>query len=151
MNRKRVIKIKICFDLLWENYFSISFQIEWDMIEVTVFLSILNQMELHLGQNREENCHHDHIPINVKGNGILVCSVQRIHMGVMVALISSVPYYGNVRGPSGGGGISRVPSIWSPWCRETLQHIGRFCTSDCWNRYQKQRIKKDIPATDIPI
>ena len=45
----------------WENYYSISFQIEWDMIVVTVFLSILNQMEIHLVENRKENCHHDHI------------------------------------------------------------------------------------------
>ena len=37
----------------------------------------LNQMEFHLVQNREENCHHDHIPFNVKGNGIVVFSVQR--------------------------------------------------------------------------
>jgi len=35
----------------------------------TVFHSILNQMEYHLVQNRKENCHHDHIPFNVKGNG----------------------------------------------------------------------------------
>ena len=35
----------------------------------------LNQMEFHLVQNRKENCHHDHIPLNVKGNGILVFSV----------------------------------------------------------------------------
>ena len=46
------------------------------MIVVTVFLSILNQMEIHLVQNRNENCHHDHIPINLKGYGILVFSVQ---------------------------------------------------------------------------
>ena len=31
------------------------------------FLSILNQMELNLVQNRKENCHNDHIPFNVKG------------------------------------------------------------------------------------
>jgi len=61
----------------WENYISISFKIEWDMIVVTVFLSILNQMELHLVQNRKENCHHDHIPFNLKGNGNIVLSVQR--------------------------------------------------------------------------
>ena len=42
---------------------------------VTVFLSILNQMEIHLVQNRKENCHHDHIPFNLKGNWILVFSV----------------------------------------------------------------------------
>ena len=32
----------------WENYISISFQIEWGMVVVTVFLSILNQIEFHL-------------------------------------------------------------------------------------------------------
>ena len=50
----------------WENYISIFFHIEWDMIVVTVFLWILNQMEIHLVQNRRENCDHDHIPFNVK-------------------------------------------------------------------------------------
>jgi len=35
----------------------------------TVFHSIFNQMEYHLVQNRKGNCHHDHIPFNVKGNG----------------------------------------------------------------------------------
>ena len=39
------------------------------MIVVTVFLSILNQMEFHLAKNRKENRHHNHIPFNVKGNG----------------------------------------------------------------------------------
>ena len=29
---------------------------------MTVFLSTLNQMELHLVQNQKENCHNDHIP-----------------------------------------------------------------------------------------
>ena len=43
---------------------------------VTVFISILNQMELHLVQNREENCHHDHIPFNMKRNGNIVFSVK---------------------------------------------------------------------------
>ena len=59
----------------WENYASNSFHIEWDMIVVTVFLSILNQMEFHLVQDRKENCHHDHIPFNVKGIGSIVFSV----------------------------------------------------------------------------
>ena len=45
------------------------------MIVVTVFLSILNQIDFHLAQNREENCHHDQIPFNVKGNGSIVFSV----------------------------------------------------------------------------
>ena len=26
-------------------------------------------------ENRKENCHHNHIPFNLKGNGILVYSV----------------------------------------------------------------------------
>ena len=34
-----------------------------------------NQMEFHLVQNRKENCHHDHIPFNVKGIGNIVFSV----------------------------------------------------------------------------
>ena len=34
-----------------------------------------NQMDFHLVQNRKENCRHDHILFNVKGNGILVFSV----------------------------------------------------------------------------
>ena len=53
----------------WQNYYSIYFQIEWDMIVVTVYLSFLNQMDFHLVQNWKENCHHDHIPFNMKGNG----------------------------------------------------------------------------------
>ena len=49
--------------LHWETYTSNSFHIEWDMIVVTV-----NQMEFHFVQNQKENCHHDHIPFNVKAN-----------------------------------------------------------------------------------
>ena len=37
----------------WENYISNSLQIEWDMIVVTVILSILNQIEFHLVQKIE--------------------------------------------------------------------------------------------------
>ena len=58
-----------------KNYISISFQIEWDMIMVTVFLSLLNQMEVHLVQNRKENCYYDHIPFNVIGIGSIIFSV----------------------------------------------------------------------------
>ena len=46
------------------------------MIMMAVFLSIFNHMEIHLTQNWKENCLHDHIPFNLKGNGILVFSVQ---------------------------------------------------------------------------
>ena len=38
----------------------------------TVFLSIMNQMESHLIQNWKKNCHHYHIPFNLKGNRILL-------------------------------------------------------------------------------
>ena len=31
-------------------------------------------------ENRKENCHHDHIPFSMKGNGILVFSVQNQHL-----------------------------------------------------------------------
>ena len=62
--------------LHWENYISISFPIEWDMIVVRVFLSILDQMGFHLVKNRKENRHHDHIPFNVKENGNIVFSVH---------------------------------------------------------------------------
>ena len=48
------------------------------MIVETVFLSILNQMELNLVQNRKENCHHDRIPFNVKGNGNIVFLVYTV-------------------------------------------------------------------------
>ena len=59
----------------WEYYISISFHIEWDMIVVTVFLSILNQMEVHLVQKIErKTVTHDHIPFKVKGNGNRVFS-----------------------------------------------------------------------------
>ena len=58
-----------------EKTVSISCHIEWDMIVVTVFHSILNQIEFHLVQNRKENCHNDHIPFNVKGNPSIVFSM----------------------------------------------------------------------------
>ena len=58
-----------------ENYISISFHIEWDVIVVTVFLSILNQMEFQLFQNWKKNCYHDHIYFDLKGNGNIVFSV----------------------------------------------------------------------------
>ena len=40
----------------------------------------LTQMEFHLVQNRKENCHHDHIPFNVKGNGNIAFSVYCAHI-----------------------------------------------------------------------
>ena len=71
----------------WGNCISIFFHIEWDIIVVTVFLSILNQIDIHLVQNRKEICHHDHIPFNVKGNGKIFLS----------ACLCVVFYWPNVR------------------------------------------------------
>ena len=45
------------------------------MIVETVFHSVQNQMDFHLVQIRKKNCHHDHIPFNVKRNGNKVFSV----------------------------------------------------------------------------
>ena len=59
------------------------------MIVVTVFLSILNQMELHLVQNPMENCPHDHIPFNVKGNGNIVFTVHQTTFLIMVARLKA--------------------------------------------------------------
>ena len=44
------------------------------------FLSISNQMDFHLVQTRKENCHHDHIPINLKGNGNIIFSVKYLQL-----------------------------------------------------------------------
>ena len=60
------------------------------MIVVTVFHSILNQMEFYLVQNRMENCRHDHIPFNVKGNEIIVFSVYAPNIYIYIQ--SSVKY-----------------------------------------------------------
>ena len=58
------------------------------MIVVTGFLSILNQIDLHLVQNQKNNCHHDHIPFNVKGNGTLDFSVYSDHASDRLAFLS---------------------------------------------------------------
>ena len=47
----------------------------------TIFLSILNQMEFHLVQNRKEDCHHDHIQFNLEGNENIVFSVYGMEGG----------------------------------------------------------------------
>ena len=51
-----------------ENYVSISFYSEWDMIVVTVFEP--NGISI-----RFKNRHHDHIPFTVKGNGNIVSTL----------------------------------------------------------------------------
>ena len=51
----------------------------------TVFLSILNQIEFHLVQNLKENCHHDHIPFDLKGKGNMVFSVKNVPSDVVTS------------------------------------------------------------------
>ena len=58
------------------------------MITVTVFLSILNQMEFHLVENRKENCHRDHIPFNVKGIGNIVFLVYDVDSSEVINTIN---------------------------------------------------------------
>ena len=50
----------------------------------THYTDNLNQMKIHLVQNGKENCLHDHIPFNLKGNVIRVFSVRQptpLHFG----------------------------------------------------------------------
>ena len=55
----------------------IPFPLNWMGYDlVTVFFLILNQMEFHLVQNRKGNCHLDHIPFTLKGNGNIVFLVH---------------------------------------------------------------------------
>ena len=51
---------------------------------------------IQFGSNREENCHHDHIPFNLKGNRIRVFSVFTV---CLISLLSAarVPDRLNVR------------------------------------------------------
>ena len=41
----------------------------------------LNQVDFHLVQNQIENCHNDHIPFDLKGNGNIVFSASLVNMG----------------------------------------------------------------------
>ena len=57
-----------------------SIHTEKNMIIVTVFLSIMNQMEFRFGHNQKENCKYDHIPFNSKWirNELLRSSVPNV-------------------------------------------------------------------------
>jgi len=91
------------------------------MTLVTGFLSILNQMEIHLVQNRKENRHYDHISFNVKGDENIVFSVRdqtgtsRHHGGAIVRLnvpLKLLKHHGTMasrgfRGPSIGPPLYR--------------------------------------------
>ena len=43
-----------------------SFQIEGNVVVVTVLIWIMNQMEFRSVDNQKENCHHDHIDILIQ-------------------------------------------------------------------------------------
>ena len=93
-------------------------------------LNFLNQMEFHLVQNRKENCHHDHIPFNLKGIGILVFSVQ----------------YDRCR----GGEILRLRVQAGPACnlRFVTHLLGRPFHDSEWSKYwpakQKNQCQKQL-------
>ena len=90
----------VCVTPHWQNSYSISLHIEWDMIVVTVFLSIFWTKWISICvQNRKENCHYDHIPFNFKGNRIRVFSVNPTlaktrafrEPGIMWAQLRAIP------------------------------------------------------------
>ena len=90
------------------------------MIVVTVFLSILNQMELHLVQNRKKNCHHDRIPFDIKGNAILVFSVQRVRF--MENILTSNYTVISSRAGSAQLAVKRVFATVLPFVTLPLRH-----------------------------
>ena len=59
---------------------------------VAVFFSILTTNGIPFGsENRKENCHHDCIPFNVKGNENMVFSVYtHTHTHTIVFLVSAI-------------------------------------------------------------
>ena len=61
-----------------EKQVSNSFQIEGKMVMMTVLLLNMNPMEFNLVHNQNENCHHDHIPFNLKGIRNIFLWVQRV-------------------------------------------------------------------------
>ena len=75
------------------------------MTVATVSLSILNRMDIHLVENRKENCHHDLIPFNLKGNGLRIFSMLThqpmqiipVIPGAHLAEILSINLPGNCR------------------------------------------------------
>ena len=38
----------------------------------------LGKINFHLVQNQKENCHHDHIPFNAKGNGNMLINFHLV-------------------------------------------------------------------------
>ena len=67
----------------------------------------MNRMEFHLIQNQKQNCHHDHIPFNLKGNGNIVFSVKGTTLafnsprGIRISRQSCLPNSGHPLKPLG--------------------------------------------------
>jgi len=100
------------------------------MIVVTVFLSILNQMELHLVQNQME------LP---KRSGILP------YLGIMENQLRTLPtswHYCTEGFQEGGGGAA----IWPPFCQRDLRLSGSRCRifQSGWNRMCQILRKKNL-------
>ena len=90
---------------------------------MTVFLSILNQLEFYLVQNRKGYYHHDHILFNLKGTGNIV--LLSIHLLVpkftckhlfLILLISClfIHRYSNYYGSCVHDSSRRPPKIFRP-------------------------------------
>ena len=58
----------------WKVY-NYGFEVEWNLIELTVFISAMNQNKFWLVHNQKENCNYDHIPSCLKGISNLFFSV----------------------------------------------------------------------------
>ena len=78
-------------------YFSITFIQDQTRKTTTIrrgnFPFDFEPMEFHLVQNRKENCYHDHIPFNVKGNVMLVLSVYIITYWKWITDIIALCHY----------------------------------------------------------
>ena len=94
---------------------------------VAVLFSILSQMEFHLVQNRKENCHHDHIPFNVKGIGCIVFSVLRGFKGGG----ERRPRLSNNRCRNSSGGFSPINMKTNFRCAKSSYNYGVLPIS--WN------------------
>ena len=49
-------------------------------------------MKFHLAQNRNENCHHNHIPFDLKGNENIVFSVWLQVVTKFITLFMTLPF-----------------------------------------------------------
>ena len=138
----------------WENYISIFFHSERDMIVVTVFdpngISIWKKSEwnfhgIYIISHSlwKENCHHDHIPFTVKGNGTngTQCigfylwppgqnDTERLGcLGIIGDQFRASLKPLNTIDCSDARGVSGWPSNGFPWCIERRQSLGQL--HDC--------------------